>query len=142
MPVAAVISLGVLGLMLGVSLGIAAKKFAVAVDPREARIMGILPGANCGACGFAGCQAYGLALVEGKATVSVCPPGGEEVSSKLAQVMDVEVEKTVPQIAIVCCRGGKDKVGEKFRYEGVQNCLAASLLQGGFKSCVYGDYYK
>lgn len=138
MPLEAVISLGILGLVLGVSLGIAAKKLAVAVDPREAKIMDILPGANCGACGFPGCQAYGLALIGREAAVSVCPVGGKEVSSKLAEVMGVELEETVPQIAMVRCRGSKDKVGEKFAYQGIEDCLAASLLHGGFKNCVYG----
>jgi electron transport complex protein RnfB len=127
MPLSAIVSLGTLGLVLGVVLGIAAKKFAVAVDPREEKIMGILPGANCGACGFPSCHAYCSALLSGEAPVEACPVGGKDISLKLAEV-----------IAVICCRGGKDRVGEKFIYRGVEDCLAAHLLQGGFKDCAYG----
>ena len=138
MPIAAIIALGGLGLILGIGLAIAAKRFAVAVDAREEEIMNILPGANCGACGFPGCQAYCSSLIIGETTVNVCPVGGREVSSKLAEVMGVEVEETEPQVAVICCRGGKDEVGEKFLYRGIEGCLPASLLQGGFKACSYG----
>ncbi len=138
MPVAAIAALGGLGLILGIGLAIAAKRFAVAVDAREEEIMNILPGANCGACGFPGCQAYCSSLIIGEASVNACPVGGREVSLKLAEVMDVEVKETELQVAVICCRGGKDKVGEKFVYKGIEDCLPASLLQGGFKACSYG----
>ena len=138
MPIVAIVSLGGLGLILGVGLGIAARRFAVAVDPREEEIMNILPGANCGACGFPGCQAYCSSLIIGEVPVNACPVGGGEVSSKLAGVRGVEVEETEPLVAAICCRGGKDKVGKKFEYMGIDNCLSASLLQGGFKACSYG----
>ena len=138
MPLVAIISLGALGLILGVVLGIAARKFAVAIDSREEKIMGILPGANCGACGFPGCQAYCFALLSEEAPVQVCPVGGKDVSLQLAEVMGVQAEEAVPQVAVICCGGGKDRVKEKFAYKGVEHCLAAHLLQGGFKDCVYG----
>ena len=134
----AILSLAGIGLILGIGIGIAAKKFGIAVDRREEEVMQTLPGTNCGACGFPGCQAYAVAAASGKAPVNACIAGGNEVSRKLAEVMGTKLEESVPQVAVVCCRGGKDKVGEKFIYQGVNDCLAASLLQGGGKKCQYG----
>ncbi len=134
----AILSLAGIGLILGIGLGIAAKKFGVAVDRHEEEVMQVLPGTNCGACGFPGCQAYAAAVVSGKAPVNACIAGGNEVNMKLAEVMGAELEESVPQVAVVCCRGGKNKVEEKFIYQGINNCLAASLLQGGGKRCPYG----
>ncbi len=134
----AIISLAGIGLILGIGLGIAAKKLAVAVDGREEEVTKILPGANCGACGLPGCQAYAAAVVSSKAPVNACIAGGNEVSSQLAEVMGVETEESVPRVAVICCRGGKDEIEEKFIYKGVDNCLASSLLQGGGKKCAYG----
>ncbi len=138
MALIAIVSLGGLGLILGAVLGIAAWKFGTRTDEREEKIMNILPGVNRGACGFPGCQAYCSALLKGKARINICPVGGEEVSMKLAEVLRIKVEETEPKVAVICCRGGKDKVNEKFIYRGIADCFAASLLQGGFKNCTYG----
>ncbi len=134
----AIIRLASIGLILGVGLGIAAKKFGVAVDRREEEVLNLLPGANCGACALPGCQAYASAVVSAKAPVNACVAGGNELSLKLAEIMGAEVEESVPQVAVVCCRGGNNVVDEKFIYRGVNDCLAASLLQGGGKKCPYG----
>ena len=134
----AVISLASIGLILGIGLGIAAKRFGVAVDKREEEVLNLLPGANCGACGLPGCQAYASAIVSGETAVNACVAGGNMLSSKLAEIMGAEVEESVPQVAVVCCRGGNNEVDEKFIYRGVNDCLAASLLQGGGKNCAYG----
>lgn len=138
MVLIAILSLGGLGLIIGAVLGVAAWKFGTQTDEREEKIMNILPGVNCGACGFPGCQAYCSALLKGEANIGICPAGGEEISMKLAEVLGVKVEKAEPKVAVVCCRGGKDRVNEKFIYRGITDCFAASLLQGGFKDCPYG----
>ena len=69
------------GLFIGVFLGIAGKKFAVEVDEREEAILEVLPGNNCGGCGYAGCSGLAAAIAKGEAPVNQCPVGGEPVLS-------------------------------------------------------------
>lgn len=138
MPLVAALSLGLLALLLGLGLGIAAKKFGVKPDEREERALEILPGANCGGCGYPGCQAFAAALAKGEANISGCPAGGSEVHSRLAEALGIEFKGTEPFKAVVRCSGTKEASEEKFIYRGVRNCLAASLLSGGPKACGYG----
>ena len=86
--IAAVI-VGGTGLFIGVFLGLAGKKFAVEVDEREEAILGVLPGNNCGGCGFAGCDALAKAIAAGEAPVGACPVGGQPVADKIASIMGV-----------------------------------------------------
>lgn len=135
---AAVGVLGGMGAGLGLVLAAASHVFAVREDPRLEKVLAVLPGANCGACGFAGCAAYAAAVVDGSAPAGVCPVGGAACGAKLARIMGVEAVKTVRQVALVrCTGGGKDKT--KYRYEGAADCLAASQVPGGGElSCAYG----
>ncbi len=133
----AIISLGVLGLFFGLGLGLASRKFAVKVDPKVENILGALPGANCGACGMAGCCGFAEALAAGKVEPGGCAPGGAEVATCLGSIMGVEVEAKEKEVARLQCQGGKAAV-EKFIYRGVDNCRAAALLFGGNKVCPYG----
>lgn len=134
----ATVTLAGLGLCFGTGLGIAAKKFGVTGNVLEEKIMGILPGANCSACGFPGCQAFASALASGKASANSCVAEGGKLSSRIADVMGVKVERPVSTVAVVRCRGGKSKLENQFTYRGIENCLAASLIQGGGKVCSYG----
>ena len=68
---------GVVGLIIGILLGIASKIFAVKVDEKEEKIRALLPGNNCGGCGYAGCDGLATAIVKGEAPASGCPVGGE-----------------------------------------------------------------
>lgn len=134
----AVVLLTVMGAVFGAILGFAAKVFAVKKDPREEAILDLLPGANCGGCGFAGCAGYAAAIVAGKAPVTRCKPGGDPTGDAIAAVMGMAPVDMVKEVAVVHCTGcGVDHT--KYNYEGVKDCLAASVLPGGGPlGCDYG----
>lgn len=134
-----IVGLGGLGLIFGLFLGYAAKKFSVEVDPKVEQIREILPGANCGGCGYPGCSGFAENLVSGKAKLDLCAPGGAAVVQKIAEILGMsEVATVVPVIATVQCRGGKQEAVERFHYHGIQDCVAAQLIDGGSKGCTYG----
>ena len=81
-----------MGLIFGVLLGVASKVFAVKEDERVPKILEVLPGANCGGCGFAGCSAYATALCKGGVKTNMCPVGGDAVSEKISEIMGVKNE--------------------------------------------------
>jgi electron transport complex protein RnfB len=134
----AVASLGGIGLLAALALGAAAKKFAVAVDPREAAILEVLSGANCGACGYPGCSAYAKAVASGEAPPTLCSPGGAAALEKLAHIMGVEAATIEPQVAAVLCQGDSVKAAAKYRYLGIHDCVAAQKIADGPKACPAG----
>lgn len=137
--IAAAAAIGITGLLIGLLLGIAGKKFAVEVDEREAAVREILPGNNCGGCGFAGCDALAQAIAKGEAPTNGCPVAGAEVAKKIAEIMGETAGDTVKQVAFVKCNGTCDKANVKYHYYGVQDCQKASMVPGGGeKSCSYG----
>ena len=125
-----------LGIAFGVGLAVASKLLHVEVDPRIARIAEVLPGVNCGGCGYAGCNAYAEALVNEGASPSDCSPGGEEVAAQIAEVLGVEAVAAEKMLAVLRCRGRV--VPSRFTYDGLHDCRAANLLQAGPKGCGYG----
>ncbi len=128
-----------LGIVFGVALAIVAARFVVKVDPNVEKVRDTLPGANCGACGFAGCMGYAEAVVGNPdVAVSMCAPGKAAVAEKIAEITGKKAEKIDPKIARVFCQGGKSLSQRKFIYTGVQDCTAAVLAAGGDKSCEYG----
>lgn len=131
----AVITLGGLGLLFGFLLAVAGKKFAVKVDPRQEEILKILPGSNCGACGFAGCTGMAEALARKGAGVASCPVVGAETLRKIGEILGEEIQVREAQVARVMCQGDESKV--KYDYRGVEDCRAAHLLAGGHKACSY-----
>ncbi|MBI5789153.1 MAG: RnfABCDGE type electron transport complex subunit B [Candidatus Schekmanbacteria bacterium] len=133
-----VLTLSGIGLVSGLGLGIAAKKFAVFVDPRVLAIEQVLPSANCGACGFAGCHNFAESVVTGKADVSGCLVGKDAVAQKVAAVMGIEAKTGQFMVARLLCQGDDCKAERKYHYLGIQDCKAASLLAGGDKACAYG----
>ncbi len=135
--IGALIELGFFGLLFGVGLALAAKKFAVEVDPRVEKIIEILPNANCGGCGYPGCSGFAKAVVSGEASPSGCPPGGPEVAQKIAEILGVTVEATEPMVAVVRCNGGV-RAKDKFTYDGIADCRAALLVGNGHKMCSHG----
>ncbi|PLX84319.1 MAG: ferredoxin [Desulfuromonas sp.] len=134
----AVLSLGGIGLLAAAALGFAAKKFAVEVDPREAAILELLSGANCGACGYPGCGAFAKAVATGAAAPNECPAADSETSEQIGHVMGVEVEATEPHVAVVLCQGDNRKAKTKYRYLGLHDCNAAQKVADGPKSCPGG----
>ena len=137
--VLAIVSVTIIGLICAVVLAIASKVMAVPVDEIQVRIRECLPGANCGACGYAGCDGYAAALSSGKETKTTkCIPGSDAVAAKIAGVLGVEAEDVIEQVAVIHCRGDCDVTSHKFDYQGVESCKAARLFYGGTGSCTYG----
>ena len=133
-----IIVLGGLGLLFGVVLSLASKVFSVEVDPKVEEIRKSLPGANCGACGFPGCDGLAAAIAAGKAPVNGCNVGGKPVAEKVADIMGVNAVDTVRSVAAVLCQGDCSKAKEKYVYNGIKDCRAQNILAGGSKSCSYG----
>lgn len=133
-----VVGLGGLGLLFGLLLSYASKKFKVERDPRIEKINDVLPGANCGGCGYPGCDGYASAVVAGEADIDKCCPGGSEVIDKIAEIMGVESVESGNMVARVMCQGDRKSVLAKYDYEGINDCLAASMLAGGPNQCIYG----
>ena len=127
-----------LGLVFGVCLAYASKKFEVKIDERVAQVREALPGANCGACGQTGCDGFAEGVVAGNCTINGCPVGGAQVAAKLSEIMGVEAGDMEAKTARVMCAGTDSKCGSKFAYSGVKSCTAAASLHGGPSACSYG----
>lgn len=137
--VIAALIVGGVGLFIGAFLGFSGRAFAVEVDEREEAILGVLPGNNCGGCGYAGCSGLAAAIVKGEAPVSACPVGGSTVATQIAAIMGQEVGTQQRLTAFVKCAGTGDKAGQDYQYYGVQDCKMMAYVQnGGPKSCNYG----
>jgi electron transport complex protein RnfB len=133
----AVLSLGLSGLFIGVLLAVAANKFKVETNPKIAEIQAVLPGANCGGCGFPGCSGLAEAIAEGRAPTNGCTVGGNAVAEKIAGIMGVSGEGVEPQVAVVYCQGDCELTERNATYDGVTECAALNAL-GGEKTCSYG----
>ena len=139
MPIIAqVVALGALGLVLGGTLGYVGRIFAVKEDPRISAIRAALPGVNCGACGYPGCDGFAMAVADGISKTSGCPIGGPDLSANLAEIMGVEPPLASKQVAYVHCCGNSDVAKTYYAYDGIDDCNATSLLPGkGPKACTY-----
>lgn len=135
----AILIVGIIGLVCGIALAIASIVLAVPVDEKAEAITEILPGANCGACGFSGCAGYAAALSNGETTdTALCNPGGNEVSQQIAEYLGLSAGSIEPMTAVVLCQGIYANATTKMNYKGVQSCKMASQLFGGPKDCVHG----
>jgi electron transport complex protein RnfB len=133
----AALSLGASGLVIGALLAIAAKKFRVETDQKVEDILAVLPGANCGGCGFPGCSGLAEAIAEGKAKTNACVVGGAVLAQKIASIMGTSAEDVEPQVAVVYCQGDNEKAVISAEYEGISDCAALNAL-GGTKDCPFG----
>jgi len=139
MITSALIVLGGLGIIFGIGLAIASRIFHVDVDPKIEKIEECLPGANCGACGYAGCSQYAESIVKDNEDIDLCAPGGDEVIAKIAKIMGKKAGKKEPQIALIKCQsGGNDNTKFKYKNKGIKSCQAAMELDGGHNVCEYG----
>ncbi len=128
--------LGATGLIIGILLGIAAKKLAVKTDDRVAAVREKLLGSNCGGCGYAGCDACAEAIVKSEAPVTICR--GSDVEA-IAKIMGVSAEAEEKTVAFVRCSGTCDRTDRRYNYTGLADCRNVVLLPGGGeKSCSYG----
>ncbi|MBQ8341806.1 MAG: RnfABCDGE type electron transport complex subunit B [Clostridia bacterium] len=130
--------LAALGAFFGVALAIASRVFAVKVDERIPLVRDVLPGANCGGCGYSGCDALATAIVEGKAPCGACPVCDDVSVAKIATVMGVTAQKQQKKRAQIMCMGSDEVALKKYLYEGVRDCVSATRLAGGDKLCAYG----
>jgi electron transport complex protein RnfB len=123
----------------GIGLAVAAKKFSVQVDPKVEQVREVLAGANCGACGFAGCQSYAEAVVANPdVSPNLCTPGKSATAEAVALITGKRAEVKEPEFARIMCQGSWSRAVKRFQYEGVQDCRASILAGGGDKACRYG----
>lgn len=131
--------LGGLALIFGICITIANKFFLVKADPKRDAIREALPGANCGGCGYPGCDALADAIFEGTAPVSACPVGGNDLAIKLADIMGVEASTSdVRLVATVRCQGTAELCNNKYEYKDIKDCAAAMMVNDGNKACQFG----
>lgn len=130
-------ALGTMGLIFGGALAYASQKFAVEVDPKAVAVREALPGANCGGCGYPGCDQFAVAVVAGQAKSNGCPVGGKDTATKVAEIMGQVADDSARRVAHVICKGDADQCQTKFKYDGITDCKAAMLV-GSDKACSFG----
>jgi RnfABCDGE-type electron transport complex B subunit len=135
----AIILLGITGAIAAFILFVLSKKFEVKEDPRIARTLEALPGANCGGCGYPGCGGFAVACVKADSLEGLsCPVGGSEVMKKVASIIGKDAGDTVPEIAVVRCNGTCEVRPRINKYDGARNCAVASALYCGETACSFG----
>ncbi|QQK07146.1 RnfABCDGE type electron transport complex subunit B [Miniphocaeibacter halophilus] len=130
--------LGVLAIIFAIILGFASNVFHVPVDERVEAVRNELPGANCGACGFPGCDGLANAIIYDGAPLSACPVGGADLTERLSALLGANASAADKKVAYVKCQGTTELAKDKFEYIGIPDCRADQALQGGHKSCAYG----
>jgi len=133
----AVISMSIIGFLAGVGLSVAWKFFYVAEDPRIESVKAVLPGVNCGSCGFAGCAGAARAIVTGKASINVCLIGGFKVSTQVAEILGLKASYNESKIATVGCVSSL-RMETRYNYKGLEDCRAENLFYGGSNICERG----
>ncbi len=126
------------GLVAGVLLALASYFLEVKEDETVKRVRECLPGVNCGACGYTGCDEYAKAVAEGSAKANLCIPGADQTAIEISKVLGVEAEDVVEMIAFVGCNVTCDATSKIFQYNGVNSCAGASMIYGGPNACNYG----
>ncbi len=133
---AEVVILGIAIVLCGL-LAFAEEALRVDGDPRIQAVIELLPQANCGACGFAGCRTFARAVVEGRAECTGCPIAGLAVARRIGEIMGISVIETVPRRPVIHCAAGTlDRLGH-MPTEGVSRCLEAHAI-GTTQACTYG----
>ena len=126
-------------LVLGVLLAVISYFFSVPENPVKQQVRACLPGINCGACGYKGCDDYAAALAEGGVAPNLCIPGAQVVADEIGNLLGLEVvEPIVDVVAFVACNGHCDAAHTKADYHGLQTCKGATMLFGGEGACTYG----
>ena len=131
----------IIGVICAAVLCIASKFMHVKVDERLAQLTEIMPGANCGACGFPGCSGYAKAIISGDAKPNQCSPGGSDLIAKISGILgisDVDTGSIVKKAAVVHCMGDNNAQQLKMEYKGFPSCSGAKQLFGGQQACAFG----
>ena len=129
----------VIGLIAAIILTIASKLMYVTVDERVAAIREVLPGANCGACGFKGCDDYAAAFSKDPGlSTALCPVGGAEVATQIAGIMGEDAAEAEPKVAMVMCQGSYGVTRQIMEDDRIYTCKEAKMFYGGQWACPYG----
>jgi len=135
----AILVLVVLGVVASVLLAVASHYMGIEVDETEIKVRECLPGANCGACGYTGCDAYAAALASGKEKkTNLCIPGGDSAATAISEIFGVSAEDVEMMIAFVNCNGNCHATETKAIFDGGESCKTRALVYGGPESCIYG----
>ncbi len=126
------------GLGLGLLIGIAVKLFAVETDPRIEQVEELLPNANCGACGFAGCADFARAMVGQTASAGQCPSTSDDAVKQICALLGTEASQRTAMVAVVKCGGNAAVAQAAAHYNGISDCRSASLVASGAKNCLHG----
>lgn len=141
-PILVLLATGVLAALL---LTFASAFFGVKEDERVAAVRDVLPGANCGACGYSGCDGYAKALCEGSTDkTNLCVPGGDGTSKEISEILGLEAADVVEMVAYVACNGACAPEEKKYEYNGPLTCKNANMSYSGDRFCTfaclgYGD---
>ena len=137
--VSAIIVVSVIGVIAALMLAVASIVMAVPVDEKAEQIREELPGANCGACGYSGCDGYAAALSKGETTdTALCAPGGNDTAKAIGEITGLAAGEVKPMAAVVLCQGHNVNASTKLEYQGVYSCKMATQIFGGPKDCIYG----
>jgi len=134
----AVAIVGGAGLVFGLLIALAHRKLWVYEDPRIDAVAGMLPGANCGACGFPGCRGFAEAAVRGDVQPAKCTVASDDARGDIASYLGVDAGQEAKRVARLLCAGGTDVARKRADYIGIQSCAAAVAVSGGGKGCVWG----
>ena len=126
------------GIVFGILLALFVHWFGVEENEKAKQIRSVLPGINCGACGYKGCNDYAEALAKGDAKPNLCIPGAEHTAADLGEILGVEVEEPKDVVAFVHCNGDCTTATEKAVYDGIATCKARAAIYNGPKTCNYG----
>ncbi|BDD89393.1 RnfABCDGE type electron transport complex subunit B [Desulfofustis limnaeus] len=138
MAIGGLVLLGCIGLFFGIGLAIAAQKFAVETNPLIEEVLESLPLANCGGCGYPGCEGYAIEVVTNPdVPPNLCFPGKEKVAEKVAALTGKKMTAVEDTMAVVRCSRNEGKVSLKHHYLGFDSCTAANLAFGGPSACQY-----
>ena len=133
-----IISVGGLAVVFGIVLVFSARKFHVESDPNVDNIVRVLPGANCGGCGYPGCAIFAERVVKGEANYNGCPPAGESAAAEIAKYLGIDAAPSNRKVAFIKCNGSNDNIKRNYFYDGPKSCVSASqLATGGNKTCQY-----
>jgi electron transport complex protein RnfB len=137
--IAVLVVMTLVGLVFGLILAVANKKFAIEVNPLIHIVEDILPKGQCGACGYAGCMAYAEAVVlNPEVEPNLCIPGKAAVAKMVGELTGKAAAEMEPRVAYVKCAGTIDKAIRTYKYQGIEDCISANMLQGGPKGCLHG----
>lgn len=126
-----------LALLFTITLGVAKVRLHVDVDPRIERIEAVLPGANCGGCGAAGCSSFARSVVEGKLATDGCPVGGADMAAMVAEIMGLEFTAGHPVRPVVRCQARQQDRLLRADYKSIGTCAEANVV-GGLQACTSG----